>query len=348
MRTVSAGHEKHGPSISDKTPPPLKGDTADIHLREQMEERLRVERKIADETIEAERNRADAAIANEGDELQVTDEGLLAKERSATDKDLSEERLLTDADAQRSADLLSQERTEHGKARAALTTRDEFLAIVSHDLRTPLNFISMATRLLAQHPCLVTAADETKSLLSAVTRNVAQMVQLIEDLLDVERIANGKLILNYAQNDMGDIIALAVEQLAEAAATKGIKLDFNRAETTALVICDRGRILQVLSNLIGNAVKFTPPGGAISITMKITNTDITVSVTDTGTGMPSDKIHHIFNRFSQINNRDRRGLGLGLYISKMMIQAHGGKISVNSKLGEGSTFRFSVPVRLPS
>jgi signal transduction histidine kinase len=114
------------------------------------------------------------------------------------------------------------------------------------------------------------------------------------------------------------------------------------------VICDRSRVVQVLSNLIGNAIKFTPAQGRIRVSCTRTgleSNDVQVSVSDTGPGIAPEKIDTIFERFSQINSQDRRGIGLGLYIAKMMVEEHPGRIWVESKLGEGSTFHFTLPLR---
>jgi signal transduction histidine kinase len=280
------------------------------------DERLRVEREITDEAIKTERLRADAATERERSYYQ--------------------------ASAKSSAELLSQEQESHQKTKATLTTREEFLAIVSHDLRNPLNHILMAVQNLLEEP------KDTKELASSINRSGGEMLRLIEDLLDVERIAVGKLTLHYEQHDVSEIIKQAVEELQEAAASKGITLEAKPQDVCGYVICDRSRVMQVLSNLIGNALKFTPAKGQICVSCQRTGPEgkeVQVSVSDTGEGIAPEKIKTIFERFSQIHNQDRRGIGLGLYIAKMMIEEHPGRIWVESKLGEGSTFHFTLPLR---
>jgi signal transduction histidine kinase len=283
------------------------------------DERLRVEREITDEAIEAERVRTDVA----------------------TEKGRSD----THASARSSADLLSQEQARHQKTRAALTTREEFLAIVSHDLRNPLNHISMAAQNLLEGP------EDVGELAASINRSAGEMLHLIEDLLDVERMAAGKLTLHYEQHDVGEIIKEAIEKFRGSAAAKGITLEAEPQEVSDYVVCDQGRVMQVLSNLIGNAIKFTPAKGRIRVSCKRTGSEgneVQISISDTGEGIAPEKIKTIFERFSQINNQDRRGIGLGLYIARMMVEEHPGRIWVESKLGEGSTFHFTLPLRSPS
>ena len=174
------------------------------------------------------------------------------------------------------------------------------------------------------------------------------MLRLIEDLLDVEQIAVGKLTLHYEEHDVSEIIKEAVEEFKGDAASKEITLSAKPKDLCGYVVCDRGRVLQVLSNLIGNAIKFTSAKGQVCVSCQKTGREgkeVQVSVSDTGEGIAPEKINTIFERFSQIHNQDRRGIGLGLYIAKMMVEEHPGRIWVESKLGEGSTFHFTLPLR---
>jgi signal transduction histidine kinase len=277
---------------------------------------LREEREIADEAITAERRRADAAIKRERSDYC--------------------------ASASASAELLSQEQERHRKTKAALTTREEFLAIVSHDLRNPLNNISIAAQNLLEE------STDIKDQASSINRSAQEMLRLIEDLLDVERIAAGKLTLHFGLHDISEIMKQAVGQLQEAAASKGISLKAEPRDVYGYVVCDRSRVMQVLSNLIENAIKFTPAKGQICVSCQRTgpeSKEVQVSISDTGEGIAPEKIKTIFKRFSQIHDKDRRGIGLGLYIAKMMVEEHPGRIWVESKLGEGSTFHFTLPFR---
>ncbi len=283
------------------------------------DERLRVERETSDVAIDAERFRADAA----------TEMG----------------RTHHQASARSSADLLSREQESHRQTQTALTTREEFLAIVSHDLRNPLNHISMAAQNLFEEPG---DPKEVKEIAASIKRSAGEMLRLIQDLLDIERIAIGKLVLHYEKHAVSEIIKEVVGDFQRDAASKQITLTAKSETGCGDVLCDRGRVVQVLSNLIGNAIKFTPAQGQITVSCALTGAggkEVRVSVNDTGAGIAPEKIGTIFERFSQINSQDRRGIGLGLYIARMMVEEHPGRIWVESKLGEGSTFHFTLPLR---
>ncbi|MFZ1217761.1 MAG: HAMP domain-containing sensor histidine kinase [Chthoniobacterales bacterium] len=249
------------------------------------------------------------------------------------------------ASAKSSADLLSREQESHRKTKTDLTTREEFLAIVSHDLRNPLNHISMAVQNLLEGPA---EPQDVKEIAASIKRSAGEMLRLIQDLLDIERIAIGRLVLHYEKHDVGEIIKEVVGDFQRDAASKGITLTAKPEAGCGNVICDRSRVVQVLSNLIGNAIKFTPAKGQIRVSCALSGAggkEVQISVRDTGAGIAPEKVGTIFERFSQINSQDRRGIGLGLYIAKMMVEEHPGRIWVESKLGEGSTFHFTLPVR---
>ncbi|PYJ08417.1 MAG: hypothetical protein DMF06_12805 [Verrucomicrobia bacterium] len=320
-RVVADKAKRQSRSDSDASRDLGRADMGRSGAEQQAEgdERLRVERATSDEAIDAERFRTDAA----------TEMG----------------RTHHQASARSSADLLSQEQESHRKTQTALTTREEFLAIVSHDLRNPLSHISMAAQYLLEEPG---DSKEVKQIAASINRSAGEMLRLIQDLLDIERIAIGKLVLHYEKHNVGEIIKEAVGDFQRDAASKQITLTAKSEAGCGDVVCDRSRVVQVLSNLIGNAIKFTPAKGQISVSCSLTgagNKEVRVSVSDTGPGIAPEKIGTIFERFSQINSQDRRGIGLGLYIAKMMVEEHPGRIWVDSKLGEGSTFHFTLPLR---
>jgi signal transduction histidine kinase len=347
---------RHAGSV--KTDEPRRD--SDLASEQQADLRRDAERAEADKTKLQSRSDSDASrdlgrvdMGRSREEREASRDEILRIEREITDEAIKTERLRTDAategersyyqaSAKSSAELLSQEQESHQKTKATLTTREEFLAIVSHDLRNPLNHILMAVQNLLEEP------KDIKELASSISRSGGEMLRLIEDLLDVERIAVGKLTLHYEQHDVSEIIKQAVEELQEAAASKGITLEAKPQDVCGYVICDRSRVMQVLSNLIGNALKFTPAKGQVCVSCQRTgpeSKEVQVSVSDTGEGIAPEKIKTIFERFSQIHNQDRRGIGLGLYIAKMMVEEHPGRIWVESKLGEGSTFYFTLPLR---
>jgi signal transduction histidine kinase len=347
--------EKEFPRQSERDPGSASEQQADVNRD--------AERVVADKAKRQSRSDSDASrdlgradVGRSGAERQAEGDERLRVEREASDEAIDAERFRTDAatemgrthhqaSAKSSADLLSREQESHRKTQTALTTREEFLAIVSHDLRNPLNHISMAAQNLFEEP------GEQKDVIeiaASIKRSAGEMLRLIQDLLDIERIAIGKLVLHYEKHDISEIIKEVVGDFQRDATAKEIILTAKPEPGCGEVICDRSRVVQVLSNLIGNAIKFTPAKGQIWVSCAQTDPeskDVQVSVSDTGAGIAPEKIGTIFERFSQINSQDRRGIGLGLYIAKMMVEEHPGRIWVESKLGEGSTFHFTLPVR---
>ena len=344
----------------EESEPTLRSDSASDHQADVDRDAERVQ---ADEARRQSRSDSDASrdlgradVGRSGAERRAAGDERLRLERETSDVALGAERGRTDAatavgrthhqaSARSSADLLFQEEERHRHTRTELTSREEFLAIVSHDLRNPLNHVSMALQNLKEE---AGNPEEVKRIAASIARSTAEMLRLIQDLLDLERIAVGKLVLHYEMHDVSEIIAEAVADFRGAAAAQGLTLTAQSEADCGVVLCDRSRVQQVLSNLIGNAIKFTPTGGQIRISCARTGPDgkdIQVSVSDTGAGIATEKMESIFQRFSQIKSQDRRGIGLGLYIAKMMVEEHPGRIWVESKLGEGSTFHFTLPVR---
>jgi signal transduction histidine kinase len=312
--------------------------------RKNDDDRLLDERRRADSAVERERSRVDVAIDRERDVKTAIESRLLDQEREQTDNNLLAERTRTDSEVHLASNLLSDEIAEHSKTKISLTTRDEFLAIVSHDLRNPLGAISICTDMLLQDASYKTMErSQIKHWIELVKRNADTSLRLICDILDMESIAEGKLELRLKQQCIGQIIRESMQSFVATASAKTVLLSAMPPNISGSVVCDHDRIMQVLSNLIGNALKFTPAGGSIILKANLGKTEVEVSVCDTGPGIPDDKKDYIFDRFAQLGSKDRTGLGLGLYISKMLIEAHQGRLWVQSKVGEGSTFFFSLP-----
>lgn len=184
---------------------------------------------------------------------------------------------------------------------------------------------------------------KARSSVELIKRNIDTSLRLIADLLDMERIEGGKLQLTLKKHDIGQIIQETIESFAHVALAKSIELRTSSAVMSGEVFCDKDRIMQVLSNLIGNALKFTPKDGSITLGAIFNEEAVQVFVCDTGAGIPEEKRLQIFERYAQLGVNDRVGLGLGLYISKMLVEAHHGRLWVISKLGNGSTFNFTIP-----
>ena len=236
---------------------------------------------------------------------------------------------------------LLEERTQAlSSAHDALDLRDEFLAIVSHDLRNPLNAIALNTQLLER---LVSSSDPHLARISrSLASSIAQMQRIISDLLDLAAIDAGKLAVQLQPGDARNAIEEAVEASRPIAAEKSIALDAVIGPDPLLARFDPGRLAQVLENLIHNALKFTPTGGRISVEGRTTGSVVEIRVRDTGPGLQAEEIALIFERFRQVEKRGRRALGLGLYISRSIVESHGGRIWAESVPGEGSTFLFTL------
>jgi signal transduction histidine kinase/DNA-binding response OmpR family regulator len=224
------------------------------------------------------------------------------------------------------------------QAQQASAERDEMLAIVAHDLRNPLNTIRMGVDALDEE----TDAVARRRYLEIVQRATGRMHQLIQDLLEVTRIRSNKLALELRTESVSPLLSEAVMLLRPLADAARVQLEVDACADLPPVLMDSSRILQVLSNLVGNAIKFTPEGGSIRIGCEAAPDEVVLAISDTGPGIPPERIPHIFGRFWQAQDSDRRGIGLGLSIARGIADAHGGRIWVESRMGEGSTFYFTL------
>jgi signal transduction histidine kinase len=227
----------------------------------------------------------------------------------------------------------------YADAREAAAAREEVLKIVSHDLRNPLSTIGMAAELILEQP---DAATQARSV-SIIRRTSDRMNRMVQDLLDVAKLETGRLAIEVEDVTVQALVDEAVETLGPLAAEQELTLTTVLAPDLPLVCVDRGRVLQVLSNLIGNAMKFTPAGGSITIHAQPDIGAVRLAVRDTGPGIPPDQMQRIFGRFWQAKPSDRRGLGLGLTIARSIVEAHGGRIGAESQPGEGAEFWFTLP-----
>ena len=229
-----------------------------------------------------------------------------------------------------------------GKEREALKTRDEVLAIVSHDLRDPLNTIGMSAQLLMDGSV---EHAERQTHLRIISRAKDRMNRLIQDLVDVARMKAGKaLSVEIRQERLGPVIHEACEAFVESAHEKSVKLDCQLTDDVPDVMIDRRRIIQVLTNLLGNAMKFTPAGGRVELRAEgIAEDGVRVSVRDSGPGMPPEILKRVFEPFWQAPRAASLGAGLGLAISHGIVHLHGGRIWAESLEGQGSTFFFTIP-----
>jgi signal transduction histidine kinase len=225
---------------------------------------------------------------------------------------------------------------------AAIENRDDFLGMVSHDLRDLLNGIVGNAALIADDASDDDHGKRTLASSQRIKRSAGRMTRLIEDLIDIASIDAGKLAVVTAKADVAALVVEAVDAWTQLAVVKGVSLDARTPGPLPMKV-DSERVLQVLGNLVTNALKFTPKGGTVLVGVEAVAADLRFFVKDTGVGVPEDKLEAIFERFWQVGKNDRRGLGLGLYISKCVVQAHGGRIWAESALGGGSTFFFTIP-----
>jgi PAS domain S-box-containing protein len=235
----------------------------------------------------------------------------------------------------------------HEETQTALRQRDDILAVVSHDLRCPLNVILLSAESLigsAQCDGAEELTDATRETVGVVKRSAERMARMIDDLLDVASIDAGHLSVERRPRSLRKLVTQSLTTLRPLGAPKGIDLQVDVVGDDVMVSCDRGRILQVLSNLVGNAIKFTPPGGTIVLhATPRSHGDVLLAVADTGPGIPEHRASHVFDKYWKAPEGNARGTGLGLYISKHLIEAHGGTIWLESKVGKGTTFFFTLP-----
>jgi PAS domain S-box-containing protein len=230
--------------------------------------------------------------------------------------------------------------------RRAEKIKQDFLAIVSHELRTPLTSIKGALGLVMSENA-GPSTDDAKALLEIAYKNGDRLILLINDILDVEKIESGKLDYQMKKTDVSVLLDEAMEANAGYAEKLGISFVKGNVEANTSVLGDQGRLLQVLSNLMSNAAKFSSEGSEIGLTATREGDNITVAVTDSGPGIPVESHDFIFEKFTQIDSSDTRenaGTGLGLAISKTIIEQHGGTIGVDPDWTSGSRFYFTLPV----
>jgi signal transduction histidine kinase len=277
------------------------------------------ERVLEDQAVREERASADEALREE----RAEHVGLPSIEREATDKDLFSERARSDD---------------------ALAARDEFLGIVSHDLRNMLNAVVGCADLIAKGVSRENHVEAVLVNTQRIERSAARMNRLIGDLVDLASIEAGKLAVSREVGDPTHVVTEAVDTFQAQASASGVALAAEIVLPSSLAIFDPARILQVLTNLLSNAIKFTPANGNVVVHVERIGDEIRFAVSDTGPGIPTEKLEEVFVRFLQLTKNDRRGVGLGLYISKCIVLAHGGRIWAERRIGGGSTFCFTLPI----
>ena len=226
---------------------------------------------------------------------------------------------------------------------AGIRARDDMIGIVSHDLRNPVNAVKMLTGVMLDRQGLEPLSTEMGNYASVIRQAAEQMDELIQDLLDVTRVEAGRLAVTLKNENTEEMLSDILRTLAPVAAEKQIALRLNAPDDLPHVLADRDRFSQAVSNLVGNAVKFSQPGGEITVRVAVLDKELLFSVSDKGNGMTPEQLSHAFDRFWQSSRTDRQGAGLGLAITKGIVDAHGGRIWAESSPGAGSTFYFTLP-----
>ena len=284
---------------------------------------LVAERELADRALRDARDNADETLRREREDHARSLSQFLPLERESTDRFLRSERMHSDD---------------------ALLNRDDFLAIVTHDLRDLLGGIVMSASLIAKSTPQSEAGRDTLAQTGAIQRYAARMSRLIGDLTDVASIDAGKLAIAPSLRDLAILITEVGDWFKATASAKGIAVVTEIAAHPLAAEFDHDRILQVVANLVSNALRFTPEGGKVTILGERDGANVRLSVVDTGSGIPEGALESIFERFSQAGPRDRRGgLGLGLYISRCIIEAHGWRIWAESAPGTGAKVILTLP-----
>jgi len=229
------------------------------------------------------------------------------------------------------------------EAQRAVRTREEVLAVVSHDLKNPLGSISLSVQLLRRLLPEGEVGERMRNHTRTIERSVERMDRLIRDLLDMASLQAGRLKLDLGRYAADDLMREGLALLEPLAIQKRIALRTGLPRERSWVRCDRDRFFQVLTNLVGNALKFTPEDGSVTVTVEPQGDFVRFSVRDTGPGIPDEAMPHLFEPFWQAKGTARQGTGLGLTISRGIVEAHGGWLDVASEPGRGSTFSFTLP-----
>ncbi len=222
--------------------------------------------------------------------------------------------------------------------------REEMLALVAHELKNPLNALHLALSLLRLEAPSGPEGDKLRVLVDRMRRLTGGMEHIVRDLLDAAAIEAGAFSIVKAPEQLDGLLTEVVESHLDAARRKGVSLDAIASCPCPPVLCDRARVIQALSNLVGNALKFTPQGGSVHVRADAVDGEVQLSVIDTGPGVPADVLDNLFERYRHGEQRSGSETGLGLYIAQGIIRAHGGRpIVVASRPGRGSTFMFGLP-----
>jgi len=232
----------------------------------------------------------------------------------------------------------------HELVQVGIRARDDMIGIVAHDLRNPVNAVRMLAGVILDRERDEPLPTEITDYAAVIRQAAEQMDALIRDLLDVTRVEAGRLKVDAVPYDTEELLSDALRTLSPVAAEKSITLRLTAPDDMPDVLADCERVRQAMSNLVGNAIKFSAEGSEVVVSAVVLDVEVRFSVVDRGNGMTSDQLSHAFDRFWQSSRTDRQGAGLGLAIAKGIIDAHGGRIWAESRPGVGSTFYFTLPI----
>jgi signal transduction histidine kinase len=247
----------------------------------------------------------------------------------------------------RRASLAVENARLYAEAQAAVRAREDVLAFVSHDLKNPLTSIVMNATLLKRATPDGTPGEKLRKHSEMIVRAADRMNRLVHDLLDWASLRAGKLTVGGKEIDVAGLLQEATSILQPVAAMKEQTLTVE-SPSDLTIVADRDRLLRVLSNLVGNALKYTPANGSIVVRATATPDELTIAVADTGPGIKADELPHVFDRYYRAKQAGAEGTGLGLAIAKGIVEAHSGRIWAESEFGKGSTFSFAIPRRRKS
>ena len=234
----------------------------------------------------------------------------------------------------------------NARLRELSAMKEEFLALTTHDLRSPLTVISGVINFFTSGR-LGEMTAEQKNMVAMMERNTQNLIELVNDLLDASKLESGTMRLDPASIELRGLVGELREQMQPLAHEKEIALEEDVPEELPPLRADRAKLRRILVNLVSNALKFTPKGGHVRLGASREGRLVRVSVEDTGVGIQREDLHDIFDKYAQARSRATRsekGTGLGLYITRQLVELHGGKISVQSEVGRGSTFSFTIPI----
>ena len=254
-----------------------------------------------------------------------------------------QERFIAEGLSEKFEALAAENSRLYGQARRAVRVREQVLAIVSHDLKNPLQTILLTARILGKSAFLPQRPEGLSEVRERIERAAKRMQRLIEDLLDFASIEEGRLAITRQLQDSGSMLSETIANFESVAQEKRLQLTANAGPPSQPIYCDRDRIMQVLANLIGNATKAAAEGGHVNLRLEDRGTEILFTVSDDGPGLSAEDAKHLFERYWRSGEAPYKGTGLGLSIARGIITAHDGKIWAESELGHGATFYFTIP-----